>query len=265
MTIRGTSAIIGAALMLCMIMPVQATGKHTAPVTVQGTVQTGPDRYVLMVGEGSISAMPDTAIVSGGVVTKARTAGDALHDNNVAIAKVVAALKALGVTDKQIATSSVRFQPVYPPYDPKTGQSTKVIGYQVANDVRVTLTDLSKAGDALDALIENGANESATIDFEIKDQTALEEKARAEAAKDALKRAQVYAREVGAELGTVRSIREGYHSDSGGDLESVVVTGARAGYASPPPPPPPPPPPGTRIEASEQTVTATVTVVWALK
>ena len=79
-----------------------------------------------MVGEGEVTAMPDTAVVSGGVATKARDASDALHDNAQAMAKVIAALKALGIADKQIATSSIGFQPVYPPYDPKTGQSNKV-------------------------------------------------------------------------------------------------------------------------------------------
>jgi len=260
MAIGRKIVLVGAALALCAVVPAQAAKQ--IPVTVEGAPQLAPDRYVLMVGEGRVTAMPDTAIVTGGVITKARTAGDALHDNNEAMAKVLAALKALGVTDKQIATSRIQFQPVYPPYDPKSGQSTKVIGYQVSNSVRVTLSDLGRAGDVLDALIENGANESATIGFEIKDQSALEEKARAEASRDAFRRALVYAKEVGAELGAVRSIREGYHSDSGADYDTVTVTSARAAYA---PPPPPPPPPGTMVQAGEQTISATVTVVWALK
>jgi len=263
MTIRGLT-LAGVALALCMIPPAQAAGKHTIPVTVEGTLQGGPDRYVLTIGQGSVTAMPDTAVVSGGVVTRARSAGDALHDNAASMAKVVAALKTRGVTDKQITASSVRFEPVYPPYDPKTGQSTKVIGYQVSNEVIVTLTDLGRAGDVLDALIENGANDSATIAFEIKDREALETKARAEAGKDALKRAQTFAAQIGTELGAVRSIREGAYSDSVGDFETVTVTGARAAYA-PPPPPPPPPPPGTMAQAGEQTISSTVTVVWALK
>ena len=214
-----------------------------------------------MVGQGRVAAMPDTAVVSGGVVTKARDASDALHDNAKAMAKVIAALKALGIADKQIATSSIGFSPVYPPYDPKTGQSNKVIGYQVSNRLSVTLSDLGRAGDVLDALIEDGANESATIGFEIKDRDALEQKARAEAGKDALKRARAFVDQVGTELGAVRSIREGYHSDAGGDFDTVTVTASRA-YA---PAPPPPPPPGTMVQAGEQTISSTVTVVWALK
>ena len=261
MKIQGTAALMLVAL--CIVPPAEAAARRTIAVAVEGTPIVAPDRYVVMVGEGEVRAMPDTAVVSGGVVTKARDASDALHDNAQAMAKVIAALKALGITDKQIATSSIGFQPVYPPYDPKTGQSNKVIGYQVSNGLRVTLSDLSRAGEVLDALIDNGANESAAIGFEIKDREALEEKARVEAGKDALKRAMAYAGSVGAELGTVRSVREGYHSDSGADEETVSVTAYRSSLM--PMPSPPPPPPGTSVRAGEQTISATVTVVWALK
>ena len=245
-------ALAGA--VVCIILPAHAAARHTVPVTVDGTPQTAPARYVVMVGEGEVKVMPDVAVVSGGVVTRDRHAGDALHDNSDAMAKVVVALKALGVTDKQIATANFDFEPQHPPYDPKTGQSDKIIGYQVANRVSVTLSDLDLAGKVLDALIENGADDSAAINFEIKDVRALEMQAKAEAGKDALKRAQIYAKEVGAELGPVRSISEGTFSpttDNVGQIESVVVIGSRAA--------------STRVQASEQSVTATVTVVWALK
>jgi len=263
MKIRGTAALMLAAL--CIALPAQGAAKRTIAVAVEGTPLVAADRYVVMVGEGEVKAMPDTAVVSGGVVTKARDASDALHDNAQAMAKVIAALKALGITDKQIATSSIGFQPVYPPYDPKTGQSNKVIGYQVSNSLRVTLSDLSRAGEVLDALIDNGANQYASIGFEIKDRAALEEKARVEAGKDALKRAMAYAGSVGAELGTVRSIREGMDSSISaediGAFPDRYVGGALARLPSPPPPPPP----GTMVQAGEQTISATVTVVWALK
>ena len=260
MMIRGSVALMIAGLALCIALPAQGAAKRTVTVAVEGTPLAAPDRTVLMTGTGTITAMPDTAVVSGGVVTKARDASNALHDNAQTMAKVIAALKALGIADKQIVTSSIGFQPVYPPYDPKTGQSNKVIGYQVSNSLRVTLSDLSRAGDVLDALIENGANEFATIGFEIKDRETLEEKARVKAGKDALNRAMAYAGSVGAELGPVRSIREGYQIESNIVAEDI---GRFAGM--PPPPPPPPPPPSTMVQAGEQTISATVTVIWALK
>jgi len=239
-------------LAFCAAAPTLAASRHTVPVTVEGTVpQPPPDRFVIMLGQGTVSAMPDTAVVSGGVVTHARRMRDAMHQNAETMAKVVAALKALGVTDKEITTRDFRFDPQYETdsrgiRDP----SGRIESYTVSNQITVTLSDLGKAGDVLDALIESGANDSATVDFQIKDSRALEMQAREKAGKDAMQRAQIYAREVGAELGPVRSIREGYSNDTAGSVETVVVTAEKA---------------STRVEAGEQSITASVTVVWALK
>ncbi len=255
MTIRSSyfGIPIIAALTICWIasLPADAASKHTIPVTVEGTVQTAPDRYVIMAGEGSIKAMPDIAVVSGGVVTRARHMGDAMHENSATMAKVVAALKALGVMDNEITTRDFRFDPQYDT-DSKGNRdpSNRIIGYMVANQIAVTLSDLGKAGDVLDALIESGANDFATIEFAIKDRHTLEMQARAAAGRDALQRAQIYAKEIGAELGPVRSLHEGFSAEPSGNLESVVVTAERA---------------NTRIETGDQTISATVTIVWALK
>jgi uncharacterized protein YggE len=244
--------VLAASILALGAIPVEAASKHTIPVTVEGTPQQPvPDRFVIMTGQGSVTAMPDVAVVSGGVVTHARRAGDALHANSEAMAKVVAALKAMGVADKEIATTNFSFSPQYETDDKgNRDPSNRIVGYDVANEVQVTLHDLQKAGDALDALIENGANDSATVNFEIKDNHALEMQARAEAGKDALLRAQTYAKEIGAELGPVRSVREGYSAEPVNNVESVVVTADKV---------------SSRIEAGEQTISATVTVVWALK
>jgi uncharacterized protein YggE len=48
----------------------------------------------------------------------------------------------------------------------------------------------------------------------------------------------------------VRSIREGYNSAATDSVETVVVTGSRR---------------ATPIEAGEQSITATVTIQWAIK
>ena len=106
MTIRGSFLLVVAALAL--LLPAQAAGKHSVAVVVEGTPLVAADRYVLMVGQGSVTAMPDTAIVTGGVVSKARTAGDALRDNNEAMAKVVAALKGIGTTSSTSPSSPAR-------------------------------------------------------------------------------------------------------------------------------------------------------------
>jgi len=248
-----------AALSLLTLGAAEAASK--LPVVVEGTPQLAPARYLLMVGYGIIRAAPDTAVISGGITTRARHAGDALHANSQAMAAIVAALKTLGVADSEITTSSFNFQPQYDT-DSKGNvyPEMRIVAYTVTNMVTVTLTSkLDRAGVVLDALIENGANQSTSIGFEIRDRETLEMRAREEAGKNALQRAQIYTKAVGTELGAVRSVREGYFNDAGGEYETVSVTGYRAA------PMPPPPPPPSRVVAGEQEISATVTVVWALK
>jgi len=250
---------ISGAMALSLLTLGMADAASKVPVVVEGTPQLAPARYLLMVGTGLVRAAPDTAVISGGITTRARHAGDALHANSQAMAAIVTALKALGITDSEITTSSFNFQPQYDA-DSKGNvyPEMRIVAYTVTNMVSVTLTaKLERAGVVLDALIENGANQSTSIGFQIRDREALEMRAREEAGKNALQRAQIYTKAIGTELGPVRSVREGYYSDAGDTMESVTVTSARA-YAPAPPPP-------SRVMAGEQEIAATVTVVWALK
>jgi uncharacterized protein YggE len=218
-----------------------------------------------MTGEGPVSITPDQAVATGTVATHARRAGDALAENREIVTRVTAALKQNGIADRDVKVVNFHLYPQHPPYDPKTGQSSKIIGYEVSNVVMVTIGDIAKAGAALDTLIESGAIDNTDVSFGFKDEHAIRTQARAAAAKDARERADIYARELGTELGAVISVREGSRpvslQDVGGDaVESVVVTGSRvpeAGlYSSSP---------VTAVSPTDQTINAQVTVVWALK
>jgi uncharacterized protein YggE len=257
-----TLLLATAAAILCLVPAQAAQTARKLPMVVEASpLPKETPRYMLMTGYGYVRAMPDTAVISGGTTTRAKKAADALHNNAQTMAKIVAALKTAGITDKEITTSSFDFRPQYET-DSKGNidPDHTIIAYTVSNRVTVTLTNhLERAGDALDALIGNGANESTAINFEIRDRQGLEMQAREEAGKNAAERAQIFAKTTGAVLGPVLTIREGYHTDTGlGDLESVTVTGYRAAPA-------PPPPPATRVAAEEEVISAAVTVVWSLK
>ena len=205
---------------------------------------------IAMTGEGSVTAMPDRADVSAGVQTHAKTAGAAMDANRVIMNRVFDAIAALGIPKDAVETSSFSLEPEYPPEDPKNPQPREINGYEVSNSVNVTVSDITKVGAVLDALISAGANQSAGVSFSVKNPHPLLVATRAAAARDALERARTYAHEVGAELGPVISIREGNSAVIGSNLESVVVTAERR---------------PTPINAGEQSIEAQVTVVWALK
>ncbi len=203
-----------------------------------------------MTGEGEVKAMPDQAVVSAGAVTQAKTASEAVAANSAIMSRAFSTLASLGVPRASIATAGFSLEPQYPPENEKNPQPRVIIGYDVSNSISVTLDDVTRAGSVLDALIEAGVNHSAGVAFNIKNPRPLLDEAREVAGKDALRRAQIYARAVRATLGPVRSIREGYGGGVSSDVETVVVTGSRV---------------ATPLAAGEQSISATVTVEWAVK
>src|SRR6267142_58108 len=99
-------------------------------------------RTISVSGEGEASGKPDQARLSAGVVSQAPTAAAALTANTTAMNRVFAALKTLGIPDNKIQTANFSVQPQYPPYRPDTAEPRNIVGYQVSNQVSVTVDDL---------------------------------------------------------------------------------------------------------------------------
>lgn len=205
------------------------------------------DRTVTVSATGSVSAEPDMARISSGIVSEAATARDALSKNSAAMAKLVAGLKSAGIDAKDIQTSSFNVQPRYT--NPQRGEAPTIDGYQVHNMVEIRARDLGRLGEILDNLVGLGANQMHGLSFEVSKAETLKDEARKDAVANALRRAQLFAAASGAEVGEVISI-----------AEDVAFAGprpvayARAAMAESVP-----------IEKGTETLEARVTVTWRLK
>jgi len=210
-----------------------------------------PPRTMTVSGEGEMQAVPDEAQLSAGVVTHARTAADALSENSRAMNGVFDALKRLGIPDKSIQTSDFSVSPQY--QTDQHGNSTeKIIGYEVSNNVTVIVDELPKLGSAIDALVSSGANSMGGVDFTIRDPKPLLDEARAAAIKDALNRANIYAKAAGISLGPIDSIGEtGYEAP-----RPMLRTMAMVNTINAAP---------TPVAAGEQKVTASVSITFELR
>ncbi len=202
-------------------------------------------------GAGEATGVPDRARLSAGVTAIAATADAALAENARKMTSVFDALKKMGVPERAIQTSNFSVQPQYPPYNQNAPALQRIVGYQVSNQVDVTLDDPKKLGAALDALVAAGANQINSVSFSIKAADALETKAQEAAVADARARAQTYARAAGVTLGGVVSIQEGA-TEAPRPMYRVMA----ASLAGAPP---------TPTAAGEQSVTANVTVVFEIK
>lgn len=167
-------------------------------------------RTVSVSASGSVSAEPDVAYVSTGVVTEADTAKEALSRNSAAMSKLIDGLKALKIGARDIQTTTINVEPRYS--QSKDGRASTINGYRVVNQVRLTVRDVKRLGEILDQAITLGANQINRIAFDVEGAETLKDDARKRAMENARRRAELYAQAAGAQIGQVLRIAEDVRS-----------------------------------------------------
>ncbi len=173
---------------------------QTAPMMLPG------DATLLQISaHGETHRVPDVAQISAGVVTQNIDANAAMRSNAQRMSAVIAALKAAGVADRDIQTSSISLEPQY-----KYGQNQPptITGYQASNTVNLRLRELGKAGNVLDTLVKQGANQITGPTFTLDKPEAAMDEARANAVRNAQARADLYATATGLKVRRIVSISE---------------------------------------------------------
>ena len=179
---------------------------------------------------GEADTAPDEARFQAGVQNWAGNARAASQETDEDIEQIVAALRELGVEEKDIQTSAVNVQRI--DWGDRKGQ------FQASNTVTVRMRDVQQAGAAVTAVTEVGANIVSGPELRISDPEAAANSAYANAYKAALARAEAYAAAAEMEVSRVLYIR-----DAGGAQGDRYLPGAvvRTQNVSPPPPPVAPP------------------------
>ena len=121
------------------------------------------------------------------------------------------------------------------------------------NTVDVTMRDITKTGNILDASIAAGANNIYGISFDVQDREAATSSGRDQAMADAQTQAEQLAKAAGATLGAVQSIQ--YYSNSPSQIyyDTKAVPAGIGGGASVP------------ISTGQLTLTVSVNVTYAIK
>ncbi|WP_029352304.1 SIMPL domain-containing protein [Bosea sp. 117] len=158
-------------------------------------------------GEGIVTATPDMATFSTGVVSSAKTAREALDANSKSVSDMIAAIKAVGIEAKDIATSNFSVRPVYAQRKDGEDQS-RIVAYEVRNTVSVRVRELGKLAGLLDEVVSRGANQIGGISFGLAEPAKLEEQARVAAVRDARRQAELMAEAGGVRLTRVLAIAE---------------------------------------------------------
>ncbi|WP_195908497.1 SIMPL domain-containing protein [Novosphingobium sp. Gsoil 351] len=157
-------------------------------IAVQGPV-------VEITASETVQSEPDRATVGAGVTTRARTAVQAMRDNANKMDAVIGQLRGLGIAREDIQTSGVNLNAAFQYNNNNTPPVFQ--GYDVTNQVSVTLKDIAKIGATLDALVAAGANNINGPYFSRDDDKAQRGIARETAFKSAEEQARDYARMAG--------------------------------------------------------------------
>jgi uncharacterized protein YggE len=197
---------------------------------------------VTVAGTGTVSAAPDMAEITTGVVTQAPTAAQALAANRQAMEWLLQALGALGIAARDIQTTNINVSPLR--RQGRDGQPPEITGYEV----RVKVRDVSRLGRVLDQQVGQGANLVYGIQFWQQEPAPLVDEARKRAMADARRKAELYAAAAALKVGRVVAVQEAGVASARPEMAPRVAMSAAVPVA-----------PG------EQEIQASVTVTFTLE
>lgn len=176
-------------------------GQYLASAPQRTEQEQKAEREITVRGTGEARAVADVAEISLGVTTgrmpTAEAAVEALTDK---FSQVAAALKELGIEDKDIKTTNLSTQPVYNYRDGRQA----IEGYESTENVTVTIRQPDRIGEIVTRVTAEGVNQTGNVTFKIDDPANLESEARKEAIDDARKNAEELAAALGVKLGKVK-------------------------------------------------------------
>jgi uncharacterized protein YggE len=176
-----------------------------------------------------VQSAPDTANVGAGVTVRAPSASEALRLNAAQMDKVIARLRQLGIPREDIQTANFSLNAQYQYRN--DNQPPVLLGYDASNSVNVTLRQLDKVGETLDALVSAGANNLYGPNFTLEKDTGAKAAARKAAFSRARVQADEYARMAGYNGVRILEIAETYQQmgPMPVNAQAITVTAERGG------------------------------------
>jgi uncharacterized protein len=167
--------------------------------------QTYDDRHRISVtGESLINVAPDRVIVTFGVDTRDMVLDTAKRQNDAIVKKSLAAIKAMGIADRDIQTDRLSIEQRF------EGSSGRQMfaGFTIRNMFVVSLSDPAKVDALITAALDSGANYLLNVEFQTTELKKYREQARELATRAAREKAQKIAAALGETVGQALQIDE---------------------------------------------------------
>ena len=179
----GRKETAAAALLAVWLLAGNPTG--SAPASAQAptpsTIAALPalGHTVVVIGQGTIEAVPDQALITVGAQVTRATAQEAQALASAVMNRVVQQIIALGIPRERLQTVEISLLPQHQP------NSNQISGYSAVQRMRATVDDLNLVGRVLDAAVGAGANLMDGVSFALRDPAATRARALAAAVQDA--------------------------------------------------------------------------------
>ena len=186
------------------------TSQAAAPQLATASTEAG----IWVTGTGEMSLAPDIALLRLGVETTSPSVNEARNEAANAMDAVVAAVKAKGLADEDIQTTSFNIWPQYDRQEVVTNGVRSTIrvlsGYTVSNNAVIKIRDLDEVGNIIDDVVDAGGDAARIngIDFSIEDSSQYTSQLREDAVNAALENAQYFATLTGVTLGKLVYVTE---------------------------------------------------------
>lgn len=247
---KGTQALV--AVGVIVLIAILATQTYALVVAGPWTSGGASSKTISVSGTGQVEVQPDRAILTIGVLTQAATAQAAVQENANTMSNVISALEGIGIGNSSVQTTSYSIYPL----TSYGNETQKVTGYQVTNEVTVTVVASgqslgqlgTKAGQAIDTAASQGANEMYGIQFSAS-KSALQQaqqSALQQAAQNASQQAHILASAAGVSISGVVSL-----TSSSGYAPPVYLASVASGSSTP-------------VVPQSLTVTASVQAVYSI-
>jgi uncharacterized protein YggE len=181
-----------------------------APVAVAAQTVDGEAMFrsttLSLSAYGETRIAPDQATITLGVSTQGATAAEAMAANRTRMNATIAALKVQRIEERDIQTSGLNLNPQYA-YE--QNKPPRLTGYQASNDVTITVRDLARLGQTVDAVVAAGANQINGIAFGLANPRGAEDQARRAAVQALAAKAALYAEATGLRVARLVNLSEG--------------------------------------------------------
>ena len=126
------------------------------------------EKIISVSGQATLKVVPDLLTIRLGTETQENTAQDALESNSDMMNRVISALKATGISEDEISTSSLNIYPVYESYkDEKGDYRSELVGYKVSNIISIETKNLDLAASIIDGAVSAGVNRVDSVYFSL--------------------------------------------------------------------------------------------------